>query len=68
MTGEEYQKLVMKNQDVIRNPRYGNTGYGVSCLRIQNPIDDCLKVWKDSFISFVMEWCRTYNFGPIFTE
>ena len=44
MTGEEYQNLVKKNQDIIRNPRYGNTGYGVSCLRIQNPIDDCLKV------------------------
>ena len=44
LTCEEYQNLVKKNQEVLRNPRYGNTGCGVSCLGIQNPIDDCLKV------------------------
>ena len=36
LTCEEYQNLVKKNQEVLRNPRYGNTGYGVSCLGIQN--------------------------------
>ena len=36
LTCEEYQNLVKKNQEVLRNPRYGNTGCGVSSLGIQN--------------------------------
>ena len=35
LTCEEYQNLVKKNQEVLRNPRYDNTGYGVSCLGIK---------------------------------
>ena len=48
MTGEEYQKLVQKNQEVLRNPRYGNTGCGVSSSGIQNPIYVCFKKFFDT--------------------
>ena len=49
MTGEEYQNLVKKNQEILRNPRYGNTECGVSSSGIQNPMDICFKGFFDIF-------------------